>query len=96
MWPFKKRKIILDCNFDYKQILQDNKVTVDYDRDARCYGMTWKHGCISDFGSANLETSQRSAALFVKLWLLGIEAGLAIQLMRGYQMRLQLTGKDIT
>lgn len=61
----------------------DGKGNIDIDNDLAGWSLSWKHGCMY-IGKTTEEIARKAAALFVGLWLRGVDCALADKLMWGY------------
>ena len=89
--------------WDYEAVLRDNEVTVEWCHQMvngegevsemppeLCgWGLSWKHGVI-DIGPVEEHIAREAAAVFVRLWQLGVSASMADKLMGSYIHHLEL------
>ncbi len=89
--------------WDHEAVLRDNEVTVTWDHQMvdgegtvsetppeLCgWGLSWKYGCIH-IGQTTKTIARKAAAVFVRLWQMGVAASFADKLMNGYIHHLEL------
>ncbi len=86
------REILLDGhNFDSAEILEQNKASVCLELICPFWYMIWPHGTLS-IGKTTEPLAREAAAMFISLWNIGVEFGLAKILMQGYLAHLEAQG----
>lgn len=94
---FKISDALDDWEFNYNQILEENRVEVYYNDkfegeripEFAGWSLSWAYGCMFIGSGISEGAARQAAALFVSLWLRGVTASFGDKLMIGYLSQLK-------